>query len=308
MPSWKQGFARNAAGSANPGLWRGLVASWMASLGPTGATLHDISGRHNNGTLVGPTWTPGSLDFNGSSDYVLAGATPTLTDMSVTVRAKLDIASGGDDALASNVSWTAAVGWHLAVQATPRVVFYGKPDVFLSYNLDPTDGYHTYTATINNGVARLYVDGILRDTDTNVYTDSDLPVRIGARPGNLGTGQRDYFDGKIDYVHIHNRGLVANEAMALHVDPNALVQPRVRTFPSEAAEALPAATVGWPDILHMRLGWMSAVAAVPSEITDGGLDYILPTSRPDFALRAAKPDHTLPLSRPDYAIPNTEAR
>lgn len=56
-PSWKQGFARNAAQSAYPNRWKGLGGAWVPALGVTGGTLFDVSGRKNHGTLTdGPTW------------------------------------------------------------------------------------------------------------------------------------------------------------------------------------------------------------------------------------------------------------
>ncbi len=55
-PSWQQGFARYAGESEDPSAWKGLAAHYATSLGPTGLTLRDVSGRHKHGTPVGPTW------------------------------------------------------------------------------------------------------------------------------------------------------------------------------------------------------------------------------------------------------------
>lgn len=52
QPSYPAGFARSAAESANPGLWRGLVGAWVPALGVTGGTLHDVSGRGNDVTAA----------------------------------------------------------------------------------------------------------------------------------------------------------------------------------------------------------------------------------------------------------------
>ncbi len=76
LPSWGQGFARSQSEAVNPGLWNGLMGNWQPTLGPTGLTLFDVSGRGNNGTLSGgmdsTNWQTNSLDFNGTSDYVEA--------------------------------------------------------------------------------------------------------------------------------------------------------------------------------------------------------------------------------------------
>ena len=62
----------------NPGLWNGLALNAHAPLGPTGATLRDVSGYRHNGTLttmdLATDWvvTPlgWALDFDGTNDYV----------------------------------------------------------------------------------------------------------------------------------------------------------------------------------------------------------------------------------------------
>jgi hypothetical protein len=77
-PSYAQGFARCAGESAYPGLWRGLVAAWLPSLGPSGGELFDTSGYKNNGALtnmnVGSDWIPTldgyALNFGGTNALV----------------------------------------------------------------------------------------------------------------------------------------------------------------------------------------------------------------------------------------------
>lgn len=69
-PSYTQGFARNAAESAYPNLWKGLAGLWLPALGPTGLTLHDPSGYKNHGTITGATWDTGLLDFDAAGESV----------------------------------------------------------------------------------------------------------------------------------------------------------------------------------------------------------------------------------------------
>ena len=85
IPSYAQGFARNAAESENPGLWKGLVCKWAPSLGVTGLTLRDQSGHHNHGTLTGMDpavdWVGSSmgvaLDNFSETAYVATGFFPS---------------------------------------------------------------------------------------------------------------------------------------------------------------------------------------------------------------------------------------
>lgn len=79
VPSFKNGFARNAGESRYPHLWRGLVGAWAPCLGPTGNILPDWSGRWNRGALTNmdpaTDWVVNgqqyALDFDGSNDYVI---------------------------------------------------------------------------------------------------------------------------------------------------------------------------------------------------------------------------------------------
>ena len=70
-PSYQQGFARNAAESANPGLWKGLVGAWVPMLGITGATIHDIVAKNNasfQGTYDSNVWSSNeSINLDGTS-------------------------------------------------------------------------------------------------------------------------------------------------------------------------------------------------------------------------------------------------
>lgn len=77
-PSHASSYARCAAESANPRLWKGLVGAWVPLLGVTGSALRDVSGQGNHGTLsnMDPgtdwvTWKDGSaLYFPDVTDNV----------------------------------------------------------------------------------------------------------------------------------------------------------------------------------------------------------------------------------------------
>jgi len=77
-PSYKAGYARSSAESANPGLWDGLVGAWVPALGVSSGTLYDISGHGGDGTLTNLTlanaWVIQDgeyvLDYAGANDYV----------------------------------------------------------------------------------------------------------------------------------------------------------------------------------------------------------------------------------------------
>lgn len=76
-PSYHTGFAPRDFAPRYPQLWTQQLGMWCPSLGPTGATLRDWSGRAKHGTLnnmvLNTTWTNDSgyaLSGNGTNSYV----------------------------------------------------------------------------------------------------------------------------------------------------------------------------------------------------------------------------------------------
>ncbi len=76
-PTYKYGFARNAAESVAPQDWDGLIALWIPSLGPPGgSTLRDLSGYGHHGAFVADTsWALDAeagyiVDLDGAGDFI----------------------------------------------------------------------------------------------------------------------------------------------------------------------------------------------------------------------------------------------
>lgn len=92
IPSYRQGFARNASESRHPNLWRGLIYAGFPVLGVTGDTLFDISPYKVNGALnnmpLSSAWVNSQygsvLHFGGtgSTDYVELPDQPMWDDIS----------------------------------------------------------------------------------------------------------------------------------------------------------------------------------------------------------------------------------
>lgn len=220
IPSWKQGFARHRHKSPLPQIWGRPVGAWHSELGPTGQRLQDISGRKNHGTLLNmnpsTAWVPGSngwgLNFISAAinQYVICDGTQMLTNMTVLARVKPNALNAGWDTIASTVYWDTATGWLLVLTLT-SVQFYARPGIFISHNMSPQNAEHTYAATVSDSGGRLYVDGKLVGSDPGTWTDSNLPVRIGARAQNSGVGVKDPFGGRIDFVRLFDRVLTETE-------------------------------------------------------------------------------------------------
>lgn len=72
-PSYKSGFATHS-NSVRPNLWRRAYGSWCPSLGASGDTVRDWSGKNRHGTLtntdISTVWRPDGLLLDGSDDYL----------------------------------------------------------------------------------------------------------------------------------------------------------------------------------------------------------------------------------------------
>jgi len=257
-PSYTQGFARSAAESAYPNLWRGLVGAWLPSLGPTGATLRDVSGRGNHGTLTSMdpatdwvmTEKGWAVNFPDATDYVAIGNpvslqmptgglsvfawinTPTSENGQGIVNKGAIFASGlnyGLGILSNNLYWqsrTASAGiWTFGTSftTTNAWAFVGG----------------TWDGTASAGGARIWVNGQQKNqatpSATTIETGADL--RFGL--GTLGTFD---FEGMMGPVFIYNRALSPNEIQQLYIDP--LAPARLRRWVPVGTAAAPPSFAG----------------------------------------------------------------
>jgi hypothetical protein len=195
----------------------GLVAAWSFNEG-AGATLTDSSGRGNNGSVVGPTWTTagkygGALSFDGTNDYV------TVPDS-----ASLDL--GSTMTMEAWVRPTASSGWRtVLLKESPTDLAYAlysasgtnRPSVWVDGASSvgtaalTTSAWSHVAATYNGSRLRIYVNGTLR-TDKAVTSPVPVtsgPLKIG---GNAIWGE--WFAGQVDEVRIYDRALTAAEITA----------------------------------------------------------------------------------------------
>jgi len=259
-PSWAQGFARGRGEAENQHLWDGLVGAWSPSLGATGLTLHDVSGRGNDGTLVnGPTWTTGSLgtalDFDHTADQrvtVDGSNIELISGLTVACWASLDSAGDaygrfmdrvvtGQWSLYYNNNASYGLGFALATASGNvdrydlgvQCVVYGEPFmVALTY-----DGV----------TAKLYYNGDL------VYSSAiGLGGNLDASSANIEFGNRASdgargIDGQIFQGGLWSRALSASEIAELYRDQDALIRPITKSYLFYQA---PAVTSGHAGILH----------------------------------------------------------
>ena len=212
-----------------------LISHWKMDE-TSGTTAADSAGT-NNGTITGATFTAGKigngLSFNGTSDYV---SVPRMNYDEITVSAwfyKNANDTVNADAIFGGWYWNSNAqlqeGFDLRFYQTAPdkldfiiVTTNGAVKTYKvsSYNLVNSAGtWHHVTATYNKttGEQKLYVDGVLRDTDLHPAGNTIVPytintdMRIGYSRINNG-----YFNGLLDDICVYSRALTAADITELY--------------------------------------------------------------------------------------------
>ena len=262
QPSYAAGFAPRDGLPANPSLLGGLVGAWAPEFGNTGDSLHNVSDRHESGTLInGPTWVVDggrqslrSIGGGGGGDnaHVNCGDLSHLFGTEATFFMVLRTATAIPVNTDRTGLCTGAVGGeltlypysdenlYLSIFATTRRI-----SAYANGGLDKTQ-WHSVAITSAPGVGnyKLYQNGQLKTTgtgDATIADNGDWAIGIsdpaGAGPRVLG--------GWWSIHLLFNRALTASEITQLHVDSFApfRLAPLVISTPSGAtAYTLDAAT------------------------------------------------------------------
>ena len=232
-PTWETGIARSAAESVAPGKWQGLVGALSPSFGPTGATLRDVSGFQNHGTLTNmdpaTDWVVGengyALDFDGTLDHIALGD-PSALNVSGPLSVFVMFRS---TATINNMPLIARWGtdYSYVLMADYRtdnaLVFFARVSgvskealgTVATYN----DGnWHFATGVFDGANVRLYTDleTITGDATTGPISTPAQNVIIGNYSNLPGAS---YFPGQIAQVLIYNRALTPSEIRELYADP-----------------------------------------------------------------------------------------
>ena len=208
----------------------GIVACWdagsRASYPGAGTTITDLAaveGGVSNGTLTdGPTFDSenmGSIDFDGTDDYIDVGNAGPLQITSVITLAtwfRTDDDGNG----------TMVAKWSGGERAYKMRINGGQMQTLFSSNgssntvtlTDPStsnDNVWHYAVATNDGsgganTALLYVDGILVDSETGTATihDSSVDVHIGDQDQDSNPTP---YEGLIAHVAIYNVALSADD-------------------------------------------------------------------------------------------------
>lgn len=220
-------IANNASESAYPHLRKGLVGAWVPSLGVTGDTLRDVSGRGSHGTLTNmdaatdwQTSGGGSLDFDGTNDYVLLPLISIKLPFSLSVWFRsanltkpFQSLFTADTNLAANPLYC---GVHY-ISGSSRMIWYA--DGAYAANSDPfaqDSSWHHYAWSVQLGGAGQYFrDGVQIGAFSRNVTDKPPSAgSIGAVKQVLSSGFAS--QGGISECSRWGRALTAAEIKTLY--------------------------------------------------------------------------------------------
>jgi hypothetical protein len=198
------------------GLVLSLDAGNVKSYPGSGTIWYDKSGNNNNGTLTnGPTFSGGSIVFDGVDDYV-----------DTTFKASISIGNGNPFTISAFFK-TGKIAQQMLVGCpdTPRLYIevFNRSGVLVSHwgignnNNSSTstaiiniNQIYNYVTTYDGNIAKGYLNGVLTDTDTigsQSYNTNFLQI------GKWISGAPLYLSGSIYTTQIYNRVLTAQEVL-----------------------------------------------------------------------------------------------
>jgi hypothetical protein len=198
----------------------GLVARWVCNEG-SGTTLSDTSGKGNHGTLTGVKWNSGltgyALDFSGGG-HVSCGVSgmPPLNGPLTLAWASLTPATQGKVALM--VLDDAASQTSLAPgYKEGRLAVWKWGEAILVATTPPAAGeWHQFAYTVERGIHKLYVDGVLKDTSKAEAPSGTVKrLELGAFVGGGGFDSGLQYQGLLDEIRIYSRALSEVEVRTL---------------------------------------------------------------------------------------------
>jgi len=207
------------------GLVLALDAGNAKSYPGSGTTWTDLSGNSNNGTLTnGPTYSSGSIVFDGTDDYVSLGINPTGIDqvqvpLTICAWVKADTFGSYDPIWAADKLTTSAGLYSMLRVDSSSVRYYtstssGSFQASVGSTLSTGTWYFlvvVVSGSLSSPIIKHYTNGSLVSSSTG-YAMSSTPLsnvefRIGANERT--TGER--WDGNIPAVLWYNKALSASE-------------------------------------------------------------------------------------------------
>lgn len=213
---WGESAFANYQPDANTlGLWH------MDEISGSGAYIKDVSGYGNNGTPMGTTYVDGksggARGFNGSSDSINVGSSPSLLNLTtaVTVEAWVKRGASATEGHILGTYGTSDYGYNLSFGLgdtnNDRICFtiQGVADHCTTETFPDTTQWHYIAATYDKSFVYIFYDGqpIERFAQTATMTVANGSFSIGKR---AGAGVAPFY-GAIDEVRVSNTARAADQ-------------------------------------------------------------------------------------------------
>ena len=225
----------NASRAVYPTVLQGLVGAWCPSLGPSGYTLLDRSGRGHHGTMTnmdaGSDWvgTPGgwALDFDGTNDYipVATGNWRSLVSPSLLLTISVWVlfrsasrqslfsdwsASGGQESLRFEMS-----GYNIPTgYVGGNILRTGAQSPIITPTAVPVNQWHHFVVQRTPSGERLFWNGALVDSNSSGVISgwaNNIAV-IGRGFANAGL----YCDAQVGDIGLWDRDITEAEAKLIY--------------------------------------------------------------------------------------------
>lgn len=223
--------------TCTPNLTKGLLAYY-----PFNGNFKDSSGNGNNATAMNGAFlttdflgrTNSAAGFDGIDDYLIAPRTSKLNSDSFSISVQVMVnSSNRREAILSRTNIDDASGtvfglgvsqptdnrWGFAVTSPNQ-------DCSVIHTNDTTIGVHSnppiqpgrwynITCTFGGGIQKIYVDGVLQETNTQSFKTAKKCANADLIIGGWWKGDIVSHDGKIDEVRLYNRVLTDCEIAEL---------------------------------------------------------------------------------------------
>jgi hypothetical protein len=205
-----------------------LLAWWKLDEG-MGSIVLDWSGHDNHGTLAnGPVWVEGidggALYFDGKDDYVDLGTPAELyipDNYTYTAWFRVGQDINGDSGpqyllcIGSRSDLVFGVEDAVGVDGDLSLHYYDTAATFHAVGVGQTvwssGDWHMVAGTKDSATGhKIYLDGELRNSDTNTNNDNYATTRMISLGARAWTGHQ-FYNGDIDDVRIYNRTLTQQE-------------------------------------------------------------------------------------------------
>jgi len=218
-----------------------------------GLSARDSAGSALHGTLVGTPLLgqPGPGDapavgFNGANQYIRIGNPSLLNNLThdFTVALWVRPTSYGGNRVLFGSNWQDQTGWSLRFSGTnlalerlgPAQVYYAGT------SLPPGTWSHVAAVYGATNDVTFYINGI---AVTNIPGSS--PASPATRPWYVAANGGDYFNGRLDDLHVYARALPASEVAYLYQNPGRQLTDTDQDGMNDAWEAAHGLVVGAHD-------------------------------------------------------------